>query len=134
MCKKKSPVICHMFHIMCHMSWFFFFALYGISCIFFDNVCCLRQSSKLKLHYQCNMSYGEWSIFPDISFLPEVKIIFLGFGFCSCSGKQKNHPFRLIRGCHATPRKVKRGPKTNYPKTFEFGLDHPPPLLDNVQK
>ena len=53
--KKKSPVICWMSYIMCHMSRHFLCSFWRFFFVFLDNVCCLRQNFKLKLHYHCNM-------------------------------------------------------------------------------
>ena len=45
-----SSVLYHVSHVMK------FFVHFCVFLVFFYNVCCLRQNSKLKLHYHCNMS------------------------------------------------------------------------------
>ena len=68
--------------------------------------------------------------FPRDKGLAQGRNYYGGFGFCSCSWKQKNIHFRLINACDATLVKYKR-PKKNFPTILDSGWT-PPPLLDNV--
>ena len=57
--------------------------------------------------------------------LAQGRNYYLGFGFCSCSWKQKNHQFRLIQACDATPCNVIKAQKTNL-KLLDLAWTHPP--------
>ena len=52
--ETQNLCIIRVSYIICHMSWHFLCTFWHFL-YFFDNVCCLRQNSKLKLHCDCNM-------------------------------------------------------------------------------
>ena len=125
-----SSVACLISCVTCYDIYFVHFLEF---LVFFLQ--CLLLKAERQIKALLSLQYGlRWmKHVPQIEVVAQGRIYYLGFGFFSCSCKQKNHKFRLIQACDAIPCNLKKAQK-NYPKTFGFGLDPSSPILDNLQK